>query len=167
MEMKKLKIVSALAASALVILSVSSCGADVVTGRDGMLGYIRDYYSNDQLVMNASTYDRSENIVWVTSESGLAGYCIAATFRLKSDNKYEFVRMESPAEAADGIWECRWHGGTAVFVNNPDCRQVCYSDGENTMTVDILSIPADIFTPFNGGNADAYLYYYDAKGRKL
>lgn len=166
--MKKTKLIAALAGIAATAAFAGSCGgAEIVTGKEGVEKYIKDYYGNEHLVLSETVYDNNQTLVWVVSDSAMLNTCFAMTFANKPDNKYEFVGTETVNKVSNKIWECFWHDGVSFYINDPDCDEFYFEDNGRSVTSKLGEMPTTLFCNISNIDDDVHVIFRDKNGRKV
>ena len=167
--MKKTKLIAALAGLSAAVTVAGSCGeaAVTVTGNEGIEEFVRDYYSNEHLVLSESVSDKSQTLVWFVSDEEMLKTCMAITFKNKPNNQYEFIGTETVEKLSGDIWECFWHDGVSFYVNDQRCAEYTFSDNGNTMKAQLGEMPTSLFCNLSGADSDLHVTFNDKNGRRV
>ena len=166
--MKKTKLIPAAAGLAALVMIAGSCGeAETVTGKEGMEKFVRDYYSNEHLVLTEMISDNSQTLAWFVSDSEMLNTCMAVSFKTKSGNQYEFIGPENVDKVADEIWKCFWHDGVSFYVNNQKCTEFIFSDNGSTMTSQLGEKPTSLFCNLSGADSNLRVVFKDKNGKTI
>ena len=154
--MKKTKLIPAAAGLVALVMIAGSCGeAETVTGKEGMEKFVRDYYSNEHLVLTEMISDNSQTLAWFVSDSEMSG------------NQYEFIGPENVDKVADEIWKCFWHNGVSFYVNNQKCTEFIFSDNGSTMTSQLGEKPTSLFCNLSGADSNLRVVFKDKNGKTI
>ncbi len=161
------KSMCAAAALLTALMTLTSCGKTVYTGKEGMQQYARDYYENDEMTIVGTSYDKSETLAWFRYTNGPYKRCEAATFYNTPDGGFTAENNELVLKQAKDIWLCMWHRGFSVHVENPECAKVYIADPDHGVTIEITETPYTFFYPQSQKSGETIIFYYDKNDRQI
>ena len=167
--MKKAKLIAALAGLLAVVTIAGSCdeAPETVTGKEGVEKYVKDYYSNEHLVLSETVNDNSQTLAWFVSDSEMFSTCMAITFKNKPNNQFEFVGTEKVEKLSDKIWKCFWHDGVSFYINDPNCAEFVFSDNGQTLTTQLGKMPTSLYCSLTGADSDLKVTFNDKNGKRV